>query len=478
MLKYLSFLLLFSIAFANINANQIDIGIYNSQTTPDKIELYLRPDFDISDIETVTAILYTVRWENPSVSISSQYIFPFFVSPQGNPEEYNGYYYQIFAAIPMNAIPMNANEEYLVSTFTYTDGECANFEIIEDEWTQSHNGNVYFEFIGVEVTGIIYEQFAYNGSAGGFIAGNDSISSGSSTGLMTLYSYNGSVLTWQRKMNNGSWSDIAGTSGLVLFEETPTGIGLWKYRVKVKYGSCPVVFSDSLELTIVITIELNLKIYLEGSYENQQMSTTLNVSGLLPLAHPYNVTPWNYNGEENVSGIPNADVVDWILIEIRETEGDASSATNEKAVYVKAGFLLDDGQITDITGSSKLTFTSAFIDNHFVLIWHRNHLGVIASQPMAFFGNTYVYDFSYSAARVLGGTAGYVEFENGFWGMAAGDINADKVINYNDKAFGWEADAALHGYLAADANLDIQVNNPDKNDFILQNLGKVSGIQD
>ena len=56
---------------------------------------------------------------------------------------------------------MNANEEYLISTFTYTNGECVNFEIIEDEWTQANNGNVYFEFMGVEVTGIIYEPLVF-----------------------------------------------------------------------------------------------------------------------------------------------------------------------------------------------------------------------------------------------------------------------------------------------------------------------------
>ena len=474
MVRYFCLLLLVFFTFNTIFANQIDIGIFESQTVPDQIEIKIRPDFNISDIETVTAILYTVRWDNPSVSISTQYIYPFFVAPQGSPEEYNGYYYLVFAAIPMIAIPMNANEEYLVSAFTYTNGECANFEIIEDEWTQSNNGNVYFEFIGVEVTGIIYEPDVNFGSIGGFISGNDTIYSGNSTGPLNLSSYNGNILTWQRKINNGNWYDVPGTAGLIVFEETPIGTGLRKYRVKIQYNSCPEVFSDSLELKVVATIELNLKIYLEGPYSNPQMSTMLNFSGLLPLLQPYNVSPWYYNGGENVSDIPNADIVDWILVEIRETEGDASTATNEKTVDIKAGFLLNNGQITDITGSGKLTFTSAFIDNHYVIVWHRNHLGIISSQPISFFGSIYFYDFTTGAGKVAGGTAGYVEFENGFWGMAAGDLNADKIININDKVLGWEADAASQGYSGADANLDIQVNNPDKNDLILQNNGKIS----
>ena len=207
MFKYFSFLLIIFFSLNILKANQIDIGIFESQTVTDQIEVKIRPDFNILDIETVTAILYTVRWDNPTVSISTQYIYPFFVSPQGSPVEYNGYYYQVFAAVPMIAIPMNANEEYLASSFTYTDGECTNFEIIEDEWTQANNGNVYLEFIGVEVTGIIYEADVNLGSKGGFISGNDTIYSNSSTGPLNLYSYNGSILTWQRKINNGNWYD-------------------------------------------------------------------------------------------------------------------------------------------------------------------------------------------------------------------------------------------------------------------------------
>jgi len=478
MVRYFCLFLLVFFTFNTIFANQIDIGILESQSVPDQIEIKIRPDFNISDIETVTAILYTIRWDNPSVNITTQYIYPFFVSPQGSPVEYNGYYYQVFAAIPMIAIPMNANEEYLASSFTYTDGECTNFEIIEDEWTQAHNGNVYLEFIGVEVTGIIYEPDVNFGSKGGFISGNDTIYSGNSTGPLILSSYNGNILTWQRKINDGNWDDIPGTAGLNVFEETPAGTGLRKYRVKVQYNSCPEVFSDSLELKVITTIDLNLKIFLEGPYFNTQMSSMLNSSDLIPLVQPYNISPWYYNGGENVSSIPNTDIVDWILVEIRETEGDASTATNDKTVDIKAGFLLNTGQITDVTGLNKLTFTSAFIHNHFLIIWHRNHLGIISSQPISFFGSIYYYDFTTGAGKVAGGATGYVELENGIWGMAAGDIDADKVIDEQDKVLGWGINAASQGYSGADVNLDIQVNNPDKNELILKNDGKISGVPD
>ena len=332
------------------------------------------------------------------------------------------------------------------------------------------------ELVGVEVTGIIYKPDVNFGSTGGIISGNDTISLGNSTGPLNLSLYNGNILTWQRKINNGDWSDILGTTGLDVFEETPTVTGLCKYRVKVQYNSCPEVFSDSLELKVVTTIELNLKIYLEGAYASQQMLTTLNSSGLLPLFQPYNIPPWYYNGGENVSDIPNTEIVDWILVEIRETEGDASSATNEKTVGVKAGFLLNNGQITDINGSSKLTFTSAFIDNHFIIIWHRNHLGIISSQPILVLGGIYFYDFTTGAGKVLGGAAGYIELESNIWGLASGDSNGDQIVNISDKVDSWESFAGIFGYIGGDLNLDGQVNNQDKNDTWFKNVGIESQV--
>ena len=62
--------------------------------------------------------------------------------------------------------------------------------------------------------------------------------------------------------------------------------------------------------------------------------------------------------------------------------------------------------------------------------------------------------------------------------MAAGDIDADKVIDEQDKVLGWEINAASKGYSGADVNLDVQVNNPDKNELILKNIGKISGVPD
>lgn len=235
-------------------AESIDIGIFESTVTSGQIDIKIRPDFDIAEDETITAILYTIRWNDPLIMISTEFIFPFFIAPQGAPVEHNGYYYQIFAAVPVNSQAMLANEEYIASSFTYTNGECSHFEIIEDDWTLANNGNVYFEFLGEDVTGIIYEPLVEFGSAGGIVEGGGTINLGESTGTLTLSAYVGNINIWQRRLNEGTWSDITLTSGLVNYSETPSSAGLWEYRCAVQEAACPVDYSEAVQVIVLDTI--------------------------------------------------------------------------------------------------------------------------------------------------------------------------------------------------------------------------------
>ena len=60
--------------------------------------------------------------------------------------------------------------------------------------------------------------------------------------------------------------------------------------------------------------------------------------------------------------------------------------------------------------------------------------------------------------------------------MKSGDSDASGEINQDDKSVFWESDAGLKGYLGTDLNLDIQVNNVDKDNFWLPNLESGSHV--
>jgi autotransporter-associated beta strand protein len=94
-------------------------------------------------------------------------------------------------------------------------------------------------------------------SVGGWIDGNsDPICSDASTSLMTLTGSTGDIVRWEKRMDNGSWSDIANT--LTTYSEIPTSAGNWVYRALVKSGSCPEVYSTSFAITVNPILSISL----------------------------------------------------------------------------------------------------------------------------------------------------------------------------------------------------------------------------
>jgi hypothetical protein len=241
-------------------------------------------------------------------------------------------------------------------------------------------------------------------------------------------------------------------------------------------GPCGMTaYGEVEDYTIKIQfIQINLTALLEGPYSGSlsSMSTSLNANGYLPLAQPYNVFPWYYTGTEGVSSLPGSDIVDWVLVELRETTGGASTATPDKMIARKAGFLWKDGNISAADGSSGIRFGLTITGNLFAIFWHRNHLGIMSSIPLIPNGNIYSYDFSVGSGQAFGGANAQKEVGAGVWGMIAGDGNADGQVSNADKLEVWKVQSGNSGYLAGDFNMDAQVNNADKIDFWTPNSGR------
>ena len=167
---------------------------------------------------------------------------------------------------------------------------------------------------------------------------------------------------------------------------------------------------DDLELIYVVILE-DLTVFMEGPYlSGSEMSTDINPEHL-PLSQPYNVAPWNYNGTESVASIPNSDVVDWVLIEVRDA-ASAASASSLATEGMQAGFLLKDGSVVGLDGSSRIVFNNTIINNElFVVVHHRNHLSVMSGYPLAKVNGVYNYDFSDAEDKIYGGADGNVQLE-------------------------------------------------------------------
>lgn len=223
-------------------------------------------------------------------------------------------------------------------------------------------------------------------------------------------------------------------------------------------------------------VELQLNVFLEGPFNGAGMNNYLTISSTFPLNQPYNESPWNYLGTESVVTPPNNNIVDWVLVELRETSGNASTATDLKTIAKKAAFILSDGRIVDLDGTSNLKFDLQLTDNLFAIVWHRNHLGMMSAFPIVSNGGIYNYDFTTSSNQVFGGTSNCKQLSSNAWGMISGDGNADGIVNLTDKSQVWDIQAGDAGYKEGDYSLDIQVNNKDKNDLLLENLNSSTQV--
>lgn len=116
--------------------------------------------------------------------------------------------------------------------------------------------------------------------------------------------------------------------------------------------------------TTPLGVLADITVMLQGAYDvvTNLMNTSINNS--IPLQSPY------LEDQRTVTAIP-ADVVDWVLLELRTSE-------NGPAVYSKSVFLRNDGKIVGDDGTSNVNLNVSAGD-YYILIKHRNHLPIMSS---------------------------------------------------------------------------------------------------
>ena len=254
-------------------------------------------------------------------------------------------------------------------------------------------------------------------------------------------------------------------------------LDLGNYYFHIQFQDTASNWSGVLTSEFLHNPSFVLNVFLEGTFDNMLMKTDLNNSNLLQLEQPFNTPPWNYDENDSVVIIPNTEIVDWILIELRESVEGPDSATSDTRLARKAAFLLNDGSIVGLDGHSKPEFEITVSSNVYAVIWHRNHLGIMSAYELPFNEGVLSFDFTTGTDKVFGGDIGYKELVPGIWGMVSGDGDTNSTIDIGDKD-AWSLKAGESGYKNEDFNLNGEVANPDKNDYSLPNDGKESQVPD
>lgn len=226
-------------------------------------------------------------------------------------------------------------------------------------------------------------------------------------------------------------------------------------------------------------IVFSAKIFLQGAYSgtshraNTANWTTATNAGA--LSHPYGAAPYSYTGTETVpSGFfantgATTDPMDWVLLELR----DATTPTT--VISRRAAIIREDGQIVDLDGVSPVSFRGIDSGIHFVVIRHRNHLGVRSGTTQLIDGNAATpttYDFTTAQSQALQDgaittNAAMAQVSTGVFGLWAGNVNQDIYVRATASAIpAIPSDAAAilvilggvptatGGYSPGDVNMD------------------------
>lgn len=222
-------------------------------------------------------------------------------------------------------------------------------------------------------------------------------------------------------------------------------------------NACPVPFYSRV-CEVKLPTEVDLKVFLEGSYKGSlgEMSTDLN--SLLPLVQPYNQAPYHYSGSEAMSTII-PDMVDWVLVEARQGTPSLSGSKGTFTMERKAGVLLKNGNIVAPTGGAIVFENLNYGEEYYFCIRHRNHLDVFTNNVVVLSASN-SYDFTLNVGQAFGNLQ-QKQTSDGKAAMFAGDFNQDGLIQTTDYDLWIVNPAQLEGYEPVDGNLDGSVQTTD-----------------
>ncbi|NQY31033.1 MAG: hemagglutinin protein, partial [Flavobacteriaceae bacterium] len=250
---------------------------------------------------------------------------------------------------------------------------------------------------------------------------------------------------------------------------------------------CGAVQMTNTPTAIYGNVEVSPIVYLQGaslnpnSGEETLMRDDLRVAGVIPTTSPY-ADALGCNASVFTPTGANA-IVDWVWVELRD------AITNTTIIASQSALLQRDGDVVATDGTSPLNFAKAG-GNYYVVIKHRNHLGIMSSSVIALSSSPTTVDFTNSASQITYGSNAQTAFgmSSGVIGMWAGNVNGDNVIQYTGAnpdspsiLSNVLADAgnflnlptyAATGYNVNDVNMDVNAQytgaSPDA-PFILQN---------
>jgi hypothetical protein len=217
-------------------------------------------------------------------------------------------------------------------------------------------------------------------------------------------------------------------------------------------------------------------VLLEGPFDanTNRMRNSLQQNNMLPRHEPYTSMGYTFvtgGGDSITASVLNQfDIVDWVVIEVRDTANPAD------VVYNRPALLRTDGRVVDLDGFSPVALTWALPGTYYIAVHHRNHLSIM---PQTVFqvhpGSHGHFDLSDPSQLVFGSQNSRM-VQQGTALMYAGDADGNGQIQNTDEVIIWRSQVGRAGYHAGDFNLNGQVQNNERVFIWKKNVGRGSGV--
>jgi hypothetical protein len=244
-------------------------------------------------------------------------------------------------------------------------------------------------------------------------------------------------------------------------------------EIEAACGGCSTDCGDNPDGLCILRV--SPVINLQGAYDptNGLMPDHLRTNTVIPLTEPYAGLGYVHVGgggsEEvdpsifDISG-PDA-IVDWVFLELRDKSNPAA------VIATRSALLQRDGDVVDIDGESPPAFSNLPSDDYYLVVKHRNHLGIMSASPLALSETTTIVDFTSDLNQVFGGVNGIATLADGNFGLYSGDFNRNGQIQNTDYA-AMVLTIGASGYQSGDFNLNGQVQNTDLQLNLTPNIGR------
>nr|WP_321236141.1 CSLREA domain-containing protein [uncultured Psychroserpens sp.] len=174
------------------------------------------------------------------------------------------------------------------------------------------------------------------------------------------------------------------------------------------------------------------RVFLQGAALNRStndgeenlMRDDLRVSDLIPTTSPYSD---GLTCDSSVfAAIDDESIVDWIWVEFRDKDDNTNIVHGQSALLNRSGYILG------VNGQNNLR-PSLPKGDYYIVIKHRNHLGIMTASPITINNNTALIDFADTNNDITYGTNAQSTFgmPEDISSMWAGDANNDGIVQYS-----------------------------------------------